>query len=776
MKRPLLGLALSLAVGIGMESFLGLGLWTALVLTGVCLAAFFIFCRHDLSLPLIFCAMCAFGLFRLALSDAELAGDDLGRVVTGIPAWVECRGVVISDPEYEPIEDEYGNTKRTRGAATIRVDAVKQFAQWRTCQGKVRLFIRDLPPGSLRYGDQIIVRGQMRVAEGQKNFYLFDYAQWLGRQGVRHTLFAAEPSSIRILAHDRGHLLSALGYKLRQKVNASLRMGLENEPELSAVMSGMLLGYREDIPEHVSEEFQRTGAFHILAVSGQNLTFLAFAFILICRAFGLSKWKCGYIVLPVLLLYCASVGWQPGCLRAFWMAFAVIGSWILIRPSDLLNSVGFAALVTLLWDPRQLFDVGFQFSFAVVISLIVFTPMIWAWVKKYFEPDSFLIPELVSRRDKIWKYGAGGLTQLFISSLVAWVGSLPFTIFYFNTFAPVTVMANMFIVPMATIILFIGLLAFMGGLINPSITILYNNANFVFLKILLGGIHFFSTLPLACFYVSFDAPKPLSGEVLIHSLEAERSQAYILQTRQEVYVIDTGNEQTARYILVPYLKALGVNRIDSVILTHADLQHAGGVSYLLRNLRVDEVMINPYRGRSKAYNKMLDEILLEAKIPVRTICMGDSLDLAGGVRMSVLHPALPQKFARADESALVIEIKNSERTLLMSSDAGEQTLQALHELSGSMGARAELLLAGMDSKANVLPVNFMRQAGIKVMIASGSRHRDYAPKTAIPETDYIEEEFGRVIHTANSGGVQIRMAPAGIQIKTAREQKTIFID
>ncbi|MDL5045768.1 ComEC/Rec2 family competence protein [Oscillatoria amoena NRMC-F 0135] len=734
-------------------------MWVPLLACAICLGSFFFFRERRFSAILLLTAVFFGGLFRMALDEMPPPADDISRMVGNEPSWVTVTGVIVSDPEVERIHRPSGNLGKEKEEYKIifnlRADSVTRFGQPETTRGKLRVVVRRTSQ-VYAYGDHLKIRGRIQEPWAQKNFRLFDYSRWLERQDIRRIMMTPDGGMVETLARDQGNWLGAAGYKLRAKVNQTLKIGLENEPALSAVLSGMILGYREEIPDTINEEFQRTGTFHILAVSGQNLTFIAFVFIVLLRSFGVSKWRCGYVVLPVLVLYCASVGWQPGCLRAFWMAAVVIVSWILIKPFDLLNALGLACLVTLLWDPQQIFDIGFQFSFTVVLALVVVTPWCWERVKKHFEPDPFLIPELVSRRDKLWKYGGGGLTQMALSSCVAWVGSLPFTLAYFHTFAPVTVVANMFIVPMATIILSLGLISFLGGLLSPWVALIYNNANYLFLKVLLAGIHWFSTLPLACFYVSFAPVQMAPDECVIHCLESERSQAYVLQTRGRVYVIDTGNENAARHVLVPYLKALGVNRIDGLILSHADSQHIGGAPYLLRHFPVEEAWINPWAGRSSAWrqarealeNRGVKTVLFESP---QTIFRGNSMEC-------VIFPApAPEgKIRRADETCPVVVLRNGEQRVLLTFDLPARQLEQIAPQTLEDGdAKADWVLAGFDTKEPTLPAQFAR--GIIFSTAGVRNH--IRPQS--------ENHRVRLVNTAKAGGAILRIRPESISVDTA---------
>lgn len=756
MRRPLLGLAFCFSLGILIEGIVKTGFWVPFLYSVILLSGYCLFIKYQrLSIVLLFGTVVTMGAFRLALSELPPGRVHLLNIIHGSSPWITCEGVIISDPENRSVYRTHSHENeipRRKTSFILRLESLTQFGHTLRAEGYLKVVVRNSGNQQLKYGDRVKLRGKLSGAPRQKNFYLFDYAQWLRRQGVFHILSVDDSSSVDVVARNQGALLTSIGFKIRSRVNNALKLGLENEPQLSSVLSGMILGYRDDIPAHVSEEFQRTGTFHILAVSGQNLTFIAFIFIIVLRSFGMTKWKCGYVVLPVLILYCASVGWQPGCLRAFWMSVVVIGAWMMIRPFDLLNALSFAALLILIWDPQQLFDVGFQFSFAVVISLIVFTPWIWDKMRKFFDPDPFLIPELISKKHHLWKYGGGGVAQMAVSSLVAWMASLPFTIYYFHTFAPVTVLANLFIVPMATIILSLGLISFLGSFIHPCIALIYNNANFLFLKILLAGIHFFSLIPSGCLYYSLNEPKLEQDEFILHCLEAGNSQSYILQTKDSIYVIDTGNENCSRFITIPYLKALGVNHIDGLILSHADAQHMGGSLNLLANYDLSHVWMNHYDGTSQVSGKLIN-FMDKEKVPYSKISTNTKINLGYAGTMEILYPRTGMHIKRADESCPVIVIQGRGKSLLLTFDLPADMIKndfIRDFINQNNGFDVEWIICGFDANNKNLPLDLAKILKAKGIIFSSS----VSEKQPIETQDQL-----LLINTSLKGGVQIQSNP-----------------
>ncbi|MDX2226100.1 MAG: ComEC/Rec2 family competence protein [Verrucomicrobiae bacterium] len=701
MKYPLGGITFLFALGIGLNAWLSVPFLSLAAAVLMCLVGFWIlFTRHPRAAGwALWCAIGLAGAAALAFDRTVFPADDLRHRPDLLGENLVLVGTVDSLPRFKPGEDpsdeDSGNTR-----FLLRVRELSTPQGTTTASGRVMIFARGVERHQLAYGDRLRIEGRLTLPPRSRNIGLFDYRTYMERQNVFYCMRLRNASDLKPDSRGNGGWLTSAAGAVRDRVHSSLNQGLENEPEMTGLLSGMLLGSRADIPEEISTDFQKTGTFHILAVSGQNLTFLALVFVMLARAVGLSRWKCAWIVFPAILLYCAAVGWPPGCLRAFWMATALIGSWVLVRPSSLLNSVCFAALATLAMAPQQLFDVGFQLSFAVVIALVGGTPLLTARTAHWFERDPFLLPELESRARRWARVCGGRLTTLFCGSLMAWLGSLPLTLFYFHLFSPVTVLTNMWVVPLATVVLSLGLMSFLGGLVWPFLSTLYNNANFLFLKLLLAGVHFFAQIPGGSFYVPSWHQLREPHTYAVHILDVGEGQAAIVQTPQSVIVMDTGNRAACEFTLIPYLKTLGVNRIHTLVLSHADAQHMGGAVSLLQSCPVDRILLAPFPARPSAAGEELLDFLEPRLADVQPLTRGVSLPLDDTSALHVLLPQMAPAPGRgvADDSCLVARMRVGPLRILWAADAGRTAGLWLAESDGGETLRSEILVQGKHSK------------------------------------------------------------------------------
>ncbi len=191
------------------------------------------------------------------------------------------------------------------------------------------------------------------------------------------------------------------------------------------------------------------------------------------------------ITIPLLILYCLVTGASTPVVRATVMGIVFIISFLVRREPDIYNSLAVAALFILISNPGQLFDIGFQLSFASVIAIVYIYPKI----------KSFLRIELLKIR--YLKFILKGC----LVSFSAWLGTLGFIAYYFKIFSPVTVVANIFIVPLATLITLCGFSLILIGLVFSPLVPFFASTSELAVAILLKVNTFLVKLPAAYFFL-----------------------------------------------------------------------------------------------------------------------------------------------------------------------------------------------------------------------------------------------------------------------------------
>jgi competence protein ComEC len=297
--------------------------------------------------------------------------------------------------------------------------------------------------------------------------------------------------------------LKYLAYKLRHKSSSVLIENLNSTQ--AGVLSAMILGDRSRISPQLRRLFIQTGTMHILAISGLHVGIIAFILELFLKVLGLRRrWR--YLVIIFLLIfYCFLTGARPSVIRATIMAVVLLLSFLLKREIQISHSLALTALIILTANPRQLFNLGFQLSFVSVISIVYLSPVI----RKLFNADYRRYSARIARdkssdiRKKNPPTSAikRFLISAFGASLAAWLGILPFVAYYFKIISPVTVLANLVVVPYLALVIALGFSLLIAGITAPFLAPIFAASANLSIVILIQIVKFFNQIPRAYFYL-----------------------------------------------------------------------------------------------------------------------------------------------------------------------------------------------------------------------------------------------------------------------------------
>ncbi len=340
---------------------------------------------------------------------------------------------------------------RTKGSSSKRLSFVfnlreiKDVDNWKRVSGKVLVnLFQDLP---LDYGDDIVLTGKLhRPFEFSQN-RKFSYRQYLKRQGILYVFSVKKDSPVEILAHGKGNWLLDKLYRGRSFASRLLVKNLS--PSEASLMQAMLLGERLNIPASLKEVFAQTGTAHILAISGLNVGIVVMVLFLLLRIIPAAVFLTYGMTMFFVALYVLLTGASPSVVRAGIMSMVLLASFVIERETNSINSLAFAAFLILLVDPQNIFDIGFQLSFVSVLAILIFYPLLMADAK----------PFLKRYPQKIFKFAV----ETFCVSLSATLGVAGLLAYYFEIVTPVSLLANMIVVPLSTLATILGIVLFLCG-------------------------------------------------------------------------------------------------------------------------------------------------------------------------------------------------------------------------------------------------------------------------------------------------------------------------
>jgi competence protein ComEC len=589
LAMPLAPVAIAFAAGIALAPWASARVAWALGAAAVALAslALVVGRASHATAPLI-AAVAALGV--LHAQPVPLPADHVGRLPLPVSARVEGRLAAA------PLR---WAADRTR--LLLDVDRVDDAAR----SGLISLAVYG-PAPPLVEGQHVAVDARLDHPLGFRNPGGFDSAARLAREGIHVT---GSANAARLVALDT----PAAPWAARVRSAALDAMAERLPPVSAALLGGLLLGERTDLPPEVHEAFRRAGVYHVLAVSGFNVALLAGAVWALLRAVGGGRRAAAVAAMLAVLAFAAVVGPEPSVLRATLMAVLVLAAVVLEREASVTNSLALAALVILAARPGDLLDPGFQLSFAATAGIVA-APL----------PRGIVT-------------GAIGV------SLAAQLAVLPIGLVHFNQVSTVGVLANLAVVPLAAAATILGLLGVVTSTLGDWLATAAFGAVWPILLALRGAVALAAALPGAVLYLpapgaaavagyaaalvlalaawhlrsrpravrlvgggagvlfvaalsiwAWPMLAPGPGTLRLTVLDVGQGDAIVVEAPDgRVMVVDAGTGGPWRLdvgerVVAPFLWNRGVLRVASTVTTHADLDHAGGMPAVERLLPVRE--------------------------------------------------------------------------------------------------------------------------------------------------------------------------------------------
>ncbi|WP_457652029.1 DNA internalization-related competence protein ComEC/Rec2 [Rhodocaloribacter sp.] len=686
---------------------------------------------------------------------------------------------------------------------TLSVSGVHAGRRPRSATGDVLVTLSQ-PPWADRIafpdvwrGDVVRLRGRLLPLPEKRNPADFDYGAYLRRRGIHARLLVTGANDVARLGR-----AAAGPERFVTASRAYVRTQIERRiPDRGAraVLSALLLGDRHDLGPDTRAHFAETGLMHVLAVSGLHVLLIGMALYGLLRPLlmRLSRrrlsWRAvetlrAVVTLAVLVYFMMLTGARPSVVRAVLMAGVFILLTLAQRNAHTLNTLGAAAVVMLLWRPYQLFDVGFQLSFAAVAALVTLHPVFTRAL-----PERWTGPGLVRK----------GFTMVSMS-LAATLGTLPILLFHFGHASFAGLVLNLAAIPLtgltltaALFMLVFGGAGFIGGLGAMAAT---GAARLLLFTAETGAEHFgwaavhgYVTGPwtvlamVTALVLLAQWPRPRTrwrlGALALAFAAAGlwTAAATHLTPRLDVLFFDVGqgdaalvtlpngrrllidagvrNAYTDRGVrtLLPHLERFGIDRLDAVVVSHPHSDHLGGLPALLRAVPVTRVLDNGAPHASALFDETT-RLLDSLGVAHRALAAGDTLALDPSVRIQALSPPRARD-AEDNDASVVLRLVFGETSMLFMGDAEANAEARLVAHYGSM-LRSDVVKVGHHGSVTSSTPAFV------AAVTGDAPHRTTAVISAgrdnrfgFPDEDVVrrwERSRARVRITAREGAVWLR--------------------
>ncbi|HAH19386.1 MAG: hypothetical protein A2Y00_09680 [Omnitrophica WOR_2 bacterium GWF2_43_52] len=398
---------------------------------------------------------------------------------------VHIEGIIENDPAYS-----------ARKVSFI-LNSKKLIVAGRDYEMKGYIVVNVFKKEKFAYGDSLILEGRLYrpFNFGGKSF---SYREYLKNQGIAYILSVTKEDGIVFLQKAQSNRVKAFALKAKHTFKSIFEAYLW--PENSRILSGIILGERQNFPHAIRDAFVRTGTSHIIAISGFNVGIVAFVVLIILKALGIKRKPRYYLTIPLLIMHMYAVGASASVVRATIMAIIVLSGYLMERESQITNSLGLAALIILGANPLQLFDIGFQLSFVSVLGIVLLSGRIESFLGARGNPVPER-PSAVNRLTKTAMQVKKWSINCFSVSLAAWFVTAGAIAYYFRIVSPITVLANLIIVPYTSLIIVLGFSLGLSALIFPAIAAPIAATTNYSLGFLLKITHWLSSIPGAYFYL-----------------------------------------------------------------------------------------------------------------------------------------------------------------------------------------------------------------------------------------------------------------------------------
>jgi competence protein ComEC len=561
------------------------------------------------------------------------------------------------------------------------------------------------------------------------------------------------------LLHYDGELSRWSPARWNRALSRRLRPFATTYPTEVALIEALVLGRDERLGDDVRDEFKRGGTYHLLVFSGLQIALAAAAIAALLRwlyAPRVSDWLllAFAIVAPLFIGPTASVSRASIAIGLYAIAR------IIRRPTSLENLWCLAALVRLLVEPRDLYDAGFQLTFAGAGALL------------------FAGKHLLARR---W-IGHAVAAELAVT---------PLTLFHFRQYALGGSLATIVMTPLVFAMLVIGALACVWPTTPLFVLIgLLHRACGVINE---AGAHasgFFAAPPLVTMIVAFGGSTiaiatlrerrrafaiaslmliPLAAAMLrrdrvddfrVTMLDVGQGDAILLRDSGHAILVDGGGRtddfRFGETRLLPLLVDRGVRRLDAVVLTHAHPDHCGGLPAVLRHLEVRELWLSPRRLRGECAARLL---AASHRTTIRLLRSDRKLRV-GEMSIDAFVPRRTLKRAPDNNASLVLRVRAAMRTIL---------------LTGDVERHGELDLIDRDVRADILKVahHGSRSSTTKPLLAAvqprlaliscGRRNLFGHPHPAVIEA--LRVQHIRTWRTDSSGTIDVDIDAGRIRVR-----------
>jgi competence protein ComEC len=793
MPFPFLFLALCLAVGILFSSILSLPLisWLLSLLASlVCSWLFFFIHKNRLAFVFILLTTFLWGACLHALVDRNFEKNSLRRLK--LTSYADFTGRLYKSP----------SRGQDRDLLFIKVDKVFYQNEEKNIQGNLRVTVPHsdefASPLHLFVHDRLKVSARLLPHQGFRNFKTDSMTAYLKSQDIHARATTKSPLLVERIESGKKYaplrLISHLRQKLQEKIEGHFPASDEEHPISSqgAVLEALLLGERFRMDPSITQALQKSGIYHLFAISGAHIAILSFFLFSLFKLFRIPN-RASYLALMIFLLFYAFlVEGRPSVFRATIMTLAFLFGKLIWRNVNLINTISISAFILLFLNPFSLFNVGFQLTFSATLTIILFFPRI---IKR--------LPRIPFK-----------ISEIFVLSLTAQLGVLPFVVNSFNRVTFSSLILNFAALPLVALIMALGYIflplsfissflsqalaqgiQFLVGLLiksshlldsfsfisyripTPHLITLIGYFLFLYLLLLPQKIRRQKTALILLFSFFFALlityPFPsLSKNLRFTFIDVGQGESTLVEfPGKKKMLIDGGGFPEGTFdigenVVSPFLWKKGIKKIDYLVLTHAHPDHLNGLKAISRNFKVREFWEAFSPIESEDYTEF--KRILPKSAATKRHFRGDTHQ-ERNVKIEVLHPEQGELFVPSirNDDSLVLRLSYGETSFLLTGDIGINSERKILESFSEI--KSQVLKSPHHGSRSSSSEDFLERVAPRIVVISVGEGNYYG----FPNQEVLEryKYWGaEVFRTDIHGAVEISSNGQTLSARTSNSK------
>ena len=526
----------------------------------------------------------------------------------------------------------------------------------------------------------------------------------------------------------------------------------------------MILGDTEDLSEELKTDFLDSNLYHILSVSGGQVSNIIIGITILFRLLKIHKKIMDVLCIVILIEFMFLTGLTPSIIRACIMCIISLISGLIIRRYDIANSLGISLLIILMNNPFAINSLSVLLSYFGFLGIIVL--------------GSFTIKEVNKViKNNILRY----ILNIVISSVAAQIFIFPIILYVFGTISLTFIFSNLLIIPLSTVITIIGLFILICplpifGVVEQLIEITINIVRFfsnigiskiyciipnikeiiiyyimsIYLYYMLRRDyiykikHFFRkykkiiVLILVISIGSLFIYKNIPKDLYINFIDVGQGDSTLITTQyNKKILIDGGGSEfgstfdVGEKTLLPYLLKKKIHKLDYVIISHFDSDHVGGILTILEELNVKQVLIPKQVEYSENYNEFLN-IIKKRTIKVKIVGEGNTINLDKNTYLDILWPEEKQITDNVlNNNSMIVRLCYKSFTMLFTGDIEEIAEQKLlQKYENTEKLTADILKVAHHGSKSSSITEFLEKVNPKIAVIGVGKNNKFGHPNA----------------------------------------------